>query len=210
MSSRRNKLVALWIAVGVLATIIFFKERQLSSTIEVPSGHSDKFLIPVPLDQIGAIEILRKGQLHRFEHDDKGTWFYHGQQDARDARAHAHRADPLSANTVAQAITMFSRTQKEQPIPLQPGSDEYGVSRPDILVMVYQPGKTDPIARFAIGIVSPDGYSRYVLPVGAKEVVTIAEYQITSLMAMIDAVSKNPAPMMPPSSASEGVAVHKK
>jgi hypothetical protein len=30
--------------------------------------------------------------------------------------------------------------------------------------------------------------------VGANEAVTIPEYQITNLMAMIDAVSKNPLP----------------
>ena len=58
-------------------------------------------------------------------------------------------------------------------------------------------------------IVSPDGYSRYVLPVGAKEAVTIAEYQITGLMATIDAVSKNPAPAMAPSAAPEGVTVRR-
>jgi hypothetical protein len=43
-------------------------------------------------------------------------------------------------------------------------------------------------------MVSPNGYSRYVLAVGANEAVTIPEYQITNLMAMIDAVSKNPLP----------------
>jgi hypothetical protein len=146
------------------------------------------------LEEIGAIEVLRKGQLHRFERDDKGIWFYHGQQDVANAAEHAHRADPLAANTIAQAVAMFSRTRKEQPIPLQPGKDEYGVSRPDILIMVYNPKKSEPVARFSVGIVSPNGYSRYVLPVGATEAVTIPEYQITNLMAMIDAVSKNPLP----------------
>ena len=99
-----------------------------------------------------------------------------------------------------QAIAMFSRTRKEQPIPLEPGKDEFGVSRPDILIMIYREKKTDPVGRFAIGTVSPDGYSRYLLPVGASEAVTIPEYQITNLMAMIDAVSKNaPAPAAAPS-----------
>jgi hypothetical protein len=116
------------------------------------------------------------------------------------AAEHAHRADPLVANTIVQAIAMFSRTRKEQPIPLEPGKDEFGVSRPDILIMIYRAGKTDPVGRFAVGTVSPDGYSRYILPVGAAEAVTIPEYQITNLMAMIDAVSKNaPAPAAAPS-----------
>jgi hypothetical protein len=60
--------------------------------------------------------------------------------------------------------------------------------------MIYRPKKSEPAERYSVGTVSPNGYSRYVLPVGANEAVTIPEYQITNLMAMIDAVSKNPLP----------------
>jgi hypothetical protein len=194
MSQRRNKLVIIWIAVVVLASIIFFKERELSLAVEDPSGQEPNWLVTVPYEEIGALEILRKGQLHRFERDNKGIWFYHGQQDDPNAKDHAHRADPLAATTIAEAVAIFSRTRKEQPIPLQPGKDEYGVSRPDILIMVYRPKKSEPAARYSVGTVSPNGYSRYILPVGATEAVTIPEYQITNLMAMIDAVSKNPLP----------------
>jgi len=194
MSQRRGKVALIWIAVLALATVIFVKERELALSVEQPEGHDPKWLVPVALEEIGALEILRKGQLHRFERDDKGIWFYHGQQDDPNIKDHAHRADPLAATTIAQAVAMFVRTRKEQPIPLQPGKDEYGVSRPDILIMVYQPKKSEPVARFSVGMVSPNGYSRYVLAVGANEAVTIPEYQITNLMAMIDAVSKNPLP----------------
>jgi len=194
MSQRRSKLIIIWITVLALAALIFVKERQLAKSEEEPDSNRPKWLIPIALEEIGAIEVMRKGQLHRFERDDKGIWFYHGQQDVANAAEHAHRADPLAANTIAQAVAMFSRTRKEQPIPLQPGKDEYGVRRPDILIMVYNPKKSEPVARFSVGIVSPNGYSRYVLAVGANEAVTIPEYQITNLMAMIDAVSKNPLP----------------
>jgi hypothetical protein len=194
MSQRRGKVAFIWIAVLALATVIFVKERELALSVEQPEGHDPKWLVPVALEEIGALEILRKGQLHRFERDDKGIWFYHGQQDDPNIKDHAHRADPLAATTIAQAVAMFVRTRKEQPIPLQPGKDEYGVSRPDILIMIYNPKKSEPVARFSVGMVSPNGYSRYVLAVGANEAVTIPEYQITNLMAMIDAVSKNPLP----------------
>ena len=202
MSSRKQKLGVIGAVLAVLAVVIFIKEREYIQTIEAPAGaHDEKWLFPIPLPEVGAIEVMRKGQLHRFEKDSAGTWFYHGQQDGPNAREHAHRADPLAANTIAQAIAMFSRTRKEQPIPLEPGKDEYGVSRPDILLMIYRAQKSDPVARFAVGVVSPDGYSRYILPVGAAEAVTIPEYQITNLMAMIDAVSKN-APAPAPAEAS--------
>ena len=201
MSSRKSKLAIIGAVIAVLGVVIFIKEREYIQTIESAAGPKDeKWLFPIPLDDVGAIEVMRKGQLHRFEKDEKGTWFYHGQQDGPNAAEHAHRADPLAANTIVQAIAMFSRTRKEQPIPLEPGKDEFGISRPDILIMIYRAGKTDPVGRFAVGTVSPDGYSRYILPVGAAEAVTIPEYQITNLMAMIDAVSKNaPAPAAAPS-----------
>ncbi len=201
MSSRKRNLAIILLVIAVLGVVIFIKEREYIQTIEAPAGARDeKWLFPIPLEEVGAIEVMRKGQLHRFEKDGKGTWFYHGQQDGPNATEHAHRADPLAASTIVQAIAMFSRTRKEQPIPLEPGKDEFGVSRPDILIMIYREKKTDPVGRFAIGTVSPDGYSRYLLPVGASEAVTIPEYQITNLMAMIDAVSKNaPAPAAAPS-----------
>ncbi|MFM7670260.1 MAG: hypothetical protein ACKO71_06880 [Betaproteobacteria bacterium] len=197
MKPRRKQLLLVWGLVTVLAVVIGIEETRRAQQVEVSTTRSEKFLLPLPLEQIGAIEILRKGQLHRFERDETGAWLYHGQQDEANAAAHTHRADPLVASTIAQAITMFSRTQKEQPIPLKPGQDEYGVSRPDILVMVYALKATDPITRLAVGTVSPDGYSRYVLPVGANEAVTIAEYQITNLVAMIDAVAKPPTTPTP-------------
>lgn len=197
MKPRRKQLLLVWGLVAVLAVVIGIEETRRAQQVEVSTTRSERFLLPLPLEQIGAIEILRKGQLHRFERDETGAWLYHGQQDEANAAAHTHRADPLVASTIAQAITMFSRTQKEQPIPLKPGQDEYGVSRPDILVMVYALKATDPITRLAVGTVSPDGYSRYVLPVGANEAVTIAEYQITNLVAVIDAVAKPPTTPTP-------------
>lgn len=204
MKARRKQLLFVWGLVAILAVVIGVEETRRAQHIEVSTTRSEKFLLPLPLEQIGAIEILRKGQLHRFERDETGAWLYHGQQDEANAAAHTHRADPLVASTIAQAITMFSRTQKEQPIPLKPGQDEYGVSRPDILVMVYAVKSTEPITRLAVGTVSPDGYSRYVLPVGANEAITIAEYQITNLVAMIDAVDKQPTAPTPAAGTNRG------
>ena len=79
MSSRRSKLAIIGAVIAVLGVVIFIKEREYIQTIESAAGPKDeKWLFPVPLDETGAIEVMRKGQLHRFEKDEKGTWFYHG------------------------------------------------------------------------------------------------------------------------------------
>jgi len=44
-----------------------------------------------------------------------------------------------------------------------------------------------------VGDVAPDKFSRYILPVGKPQVVTIANYQITNLTALIDAVAGSAA-----------------
>jgi hypothetical protein len=51
-----------------------------------------------------------------------------------------------------------------------------------------------PLAQYAVGDVAPDGLSRYVLQVGSASVVTIADYQITNLLDLIQAVGGGSAP----------------
>ena len=56
--------------------------------------------------------------------------------------------------------------------------------------MAYQPGSVEPLARFAVGIVTVDNFGRYVLPVGSAEVVTIADFHIKNLLDLIDALNR--------------------
>ena len=65
----------------------------------------------------------------------------------------------------------------------------YGVTVPSILVLVYASGSLQPWVQYAIGDVAPDGYSRYVLPVGSRMVATIANYQVSNLLDLIAAVA---------------------
>ena len=129
-----------------------------------------------------------KGSMHRFERDAEGRWFYHGMHDASKG-AHDHRTDPQMAAVIDKAMMNFGRVQREQKIPLKAGEDEYGVTRPDIFILVYRPKADEPLARYAVGAVATDGVSRYVLPVGAAEIVTIPDFHIKQLLALIDAVN---------------------
>ena len=46
-----------------------------------------------------------------------------------------------------------------------------------------------PLAQYAVGDIAPDTLSRYVLVVGSSTVVTIPNYQIDNMLALIDTVA---------------------
>ena len=141
------------------------------------NARDERALLPVSIFEIGAVEILNKGTLYRFERDAKGMWFYHGIHAEAQAQ-HEHTVDPAAAERIEKAMIGFGRARKERDFPLNAQADEFGVTRPEIFIMAFPPQSTQPLSRYAVGIVAPDKLSRYVLPVGSTTVVTIADYHI--------------------------------
>jgi hypothetical protein len=78
----------------------------------------------------------------------------------------------------------------ERDFPLQDGGRELGVATPSMVILAYRPQELQPLAQYAVGDIAPDKYSRYILPVGKAQVVTIANYQIGNLAALIEAVAQ--------------------
>ncbi len=189
MTRGMKRLLLIWAVFALLAAVIFANQRERGTTAEANNRHDPKWLLPIAYAELGSLEVMHKNGLHRFERDSEGQWFYHGLHGA-DSADHQHRADPALSATIGEAMAMFSRTQREQSVPLQDSGDEYGVVKPDMLILAYRPKATEPVLRLAVGSVSPDGYARYVLPLGAREAVTIPNYQVTNLLAMIDAAGK--------------------
>ncbi len=190
----RRKLIAIWLVLAALvATIVLIErhDRQADSKVTV-AGRDERLLIPVAMEELGAVEIAHNGTLHRFERDDSGAWFYHGAH-ASAAQPHAHNADPASAAHIEKALAGLGRARMERQFPLNVQADEFGVTRPEMFIMVYRPKELQPLSRYAVGIVAPDKVSRYVLPVGSSWVVTIADFQIDNLLNLIQSVSANPA-----------------
>jgi len=185
-----RRLVAVWLLFVALAIAIVLIERQQRAVTSAEEGSRDaRRLLPAELADLGAIEVMHKGTLHRFERDSAGAWFYHGIHTGSEQQ-HAHNADPAVAAQIEKAFTGFGRTRMERQFPLNIQADEFQVTRPDIFIMVYRPKEMQPLARYAVGIVAPDGVSRYVLPVGSTYVVTIANYQIDNLLNLIRAVGE--------------------
>lgn len=192
-----KRVIAIWAVLAVLAAAIVLIERNDRATMKAEEGARDeRMLLPASIMDIGAVEVVNKGALYRFERDAAGVWFYHGVHVESQAR-HEHKADPEGAARIDKAMTGFGRTRMERQFPLNVQADEFGVTRPETFIMVYAPGSPQPLARYAVGIVAPDGVSRYVLPVGKSHVVTIPNFHIDNLLNLIASFATTPAPANP-------------
>jgi hypothetical protein len=190
----RRKLIAVWLLLAVLVAAIVLIERHDRTVSSVPEAGRDKrLLLPVGTEELGAIEIAHNGTLHRFERDATGTWFYHGIHSAAQQQ-HTHNADPATAARIEKAFAGFGRARMERQFPLNIQADEFGVTRPEMFILVYRPKELQPLARYSVGIVAPDKVSRYVLPAGSSWVVTIADFQIDNLLSLIQSFAgKSPS-----------------
>jgi len=191
MSGMRRRTWVVWGLFALLLVALFTVGRM----DEDDDGHGHagegedeqvdaRWLLPVPADQLAAIEIVHEGALHRFERDAAGLWYYHGVHAEADPQ-HGHTTDPALAEKFETAIVGFSRARKERRIPLSEGAEDFGVRTPQIIVLAYAQGRPDPLAQYAFGDRAPDTVSRYVLQMGEKEVVTIANFHMDNLVNLI-------------------------
>ena len=187
----KRKLIAVWLLFAALMVAIVLVQRHDTTVSNAPaSGRDERLLIPVAIADLGAVEIVHNGTLHRFERDASGAWFYHGVHGASQGQ-HAHSSDPVIAARIEKAFAGLGRARMERQFPLNLQADEFGVTRPDMFLMVYRPGELQPLSRYAIGTAAPDKVSRYVLPLGSSWVVTIPDYQIDNLVSLIREVSQS-------------------
>ena len=192
---RRRGLTVVWLLVGVLAVGI--GALEWTDHLRAKSGGADpadpRLLLPVPLAEIGAIEIADAGMVHRFERDATGAWFYHGAHGVAEG-AHTHDPDPARAERIAQAFAALGRARAERDFPLGRDGATYGVTSPELVILVYRPGQSQPLVQYAVGHVAPDTVSRYVTVVGHPVVVTIPAYQIDNLRDLIRTMGGAPGP----------------
>jgi hypothetical protein len=182
----RPRLIVTWLGLFlVLAVIVALKmaDRKEESQRLV----DDRSLLPVSIEQVGAIEIVHAGVLHRFERDPGGAWFYHGVHQANQA-THSHQTDPAAATRIETALAGFGRTRMERRLSFSEGGREYGLLPPRIIILIYLPNQTQPLAQYAVGDLAPDGFSRYVQILGTSYAVTIADYQIQNLSSLLQSV----------------------
>jgi hypothetical protein len=193
-SGKRSRLLAVWLLLaGLVGAIVVIEYTDFIRPQPGHDGHGSsaaRLLLPVPVQQLGAIEVVHNWILHRFERDAAGVWFYHvHRHDTAASADHRHEADPAIASRLEEAFAAFGRTRLERQFALKTDARDYGVTRPEMFIMVYRPGDLQPLAQYAIGDLAPDMLSRYVLIVGSAAVATIPNYQIDNLLAVIEAVA---------------------
>ena len=190
---RRRGLLAVWVVLGILVAVIAALEigdRRRAA----PAADSDaRRLLPVPVAELSAVEIADRGRLHRFERDAGGAWFYHGVHAAAES-AHTHTPDAALSTRIETALAAFGRTRVERRLAVDRDTGAYGLTAPDVVVLVYRRGQSQPLVQYAFGGVAPDTVSRYAQQVGKPEVVTIANYQIENLQSLIRAATEGSSP----------------
>jgi hypothetical protein len=186
----RRRVVAVWLLLAALVAIVIVVEyRDVVASRSGRTGAADaRMLLPLPVEQLGAIEIALSGTLHRFERDAGGAWFYHGAHAASE-RDHTHTPDPAMAERIERAVLAFGRARIERQLDRGDGKT-FGVTAPAMVVLVYRPKAPQPLVQYAVGDVAPDTVSRYVDVVGGPGVVTIPNYQIENLVSLVDAATR--------------------
>ncbi len=175
-----------WSAVfiaGVIASAYF-----VTGTVEDGEEHAHdsptELLLPMRMDDIAAVEIVVRGDAHRYERNDDGAWYKHAHtHDAVVSKdAHRHKVPADVSARIAKALTTFSRTRVERVIaklPLQ--QDNYGTAEPEIVIAIFVIGEVRPALSLRVGHQTPDGFARYVAVVQRGVVVAIPEFQIARL-----------------------------
>jgi hypothetical protein len=186
-----RRVVIVWgvlLALSAAIVAIELKDRAELQSAETQVARDPRLLLPVPLAQVGAIEVIHGGAVHRFERDASGMWFYHGVHTNADP-THSHRAEPALSQRIETAFEGFERARMERKLATGQGIEQYGLANPTILILAYRPREVQPLLQVAVGDVAQDTYSRYIMVVGGSSVVTIANYQIDNLLDLIKAAT---------------------
>jgi hypothetical protein len=139
-----------------------------------------RWLVPLPIGELAAVEIYAGNKSYRFERDPGGAWLLHRHAPGEDPNA-LHRADPAQSERIAQALAAFGRTRIERSVAYGAGGDAYGLVDPEAIIILFTNDEARPPLDFAVGDVV-DGLGRYLQMPDHTEIVTVPDGQITSLM----------------------------
>ena len=97
------------------------------------------------------------------------------------------RSGAVGAHCARARRARSGRVERDFPLG-RDGGAAYGLAAPELVILVYRPGESQPLVQYAVGHLAPDTVSRYAMAVGHPVVVTIPEYQIDNLRALVRAM----------------------
>ena len=193
MNSNKS-LKFVWIILIALVAFI----TVINSNSDDHDGHSEHddhenvfksgSLLPVKLSDIFAVELVHQGDLFLLEKDESGHWFYHTHGATNGIlKSHEHVATPTENEAISISLMGLENVRVERRLETTE-KDEYGVTKPALISLVYGQDKSRPISQFAFGYLATDHLSRYVHLVGSDQVATIADYKYTNLIELIEKI----------------------
>ena len=204
--SKKN-LLLVWAVLAILVIVIAslkisdWQEEKTAQEDSLAAG--ERSLLPIRLKGINAVEIAYEDTLYRFERDQAGTWFFHAHGVSGVLAEHGHVADPGKGEIISTRLTGLDNARIERRLEDSKDQEQYGVTRPQLLLLAYGANPAKPLAQYAFGDTAPDKLSRYVLLVDSGEVVLVAEYQAQNLIDLIGEITasdgeKPSGPQLPP------------
>jgi hypothetical protein len=144
-------------------------------------------LVPLPLDDVAAVEIFGRSKSYRFERDAAGAWLLHRHAPGDDPNM-LHRADPAQSERIGRALAMFGRTPIKRSIARGERGDAYGLVNAETIIVLFTEDETRPPLSFTVGDPTSDGRGRYLLMPDGTEIVTIPDVQLAHLIDLADAL----------------------
>ncbi|MBO0736538.1 MAG: DUF4340 domain-containing protein [Alphaproteobacteria bacterium] len=122
-------------------------------------------LLPVPIAQVWAIEIVSQGALYRFERDVDGLWFHHVGQHVHTPGGFVHHADPKLAPLIEAELAGLDGLPIARMLAPHPGEaalNRFGLEHPTMILLLYSRDSAGPVARVEFGnaAAQPGHYAR--------------------------------------------------
>ena len=175
-----------WLA----GAIVVVGAGALAYVALAPDEAPKRRLLPMPLAEVSALEIVVDGQLHRFDRDADRAWYYHRHKNPNaEESPDQHVADPDMAATIAEGLERFSRATIERTVAVGAPGEAYGVTRPPVIATLYAAGEARPAIHLMIGDRVPGEANRYLLIQDYATIVTIPERHVIDLTDLVAAVA---------------------
>ena len=148
-------------------------------------ARTPRSLVPLPIEDVAAVEIFAGSRSYRFERDATGAWLLHRHAPGDDPDM-LHRADPAQRERIAEALATFGRTPIERSIAHGEHVEAYGLADPETIIVLFTKDEARPPLSFTVGDLASDGLGRYLLMPDGREIVTIPGVQLPDLTALAE------------------------